>query len=516
MSFPQPLFSLTRFQKEKPKLPCWVAGRFFKKDPQSYFLKSQGLVFFCKSQTTPKNYKEGSWIAVQLLSQIPFQQMKSNLDQWKQDIPKKNFQKSISPPSIISESLREKKSSSGLNALNIKKSSFFIRKSNIISSNSLEQALQAGYQTGDSFLLQSPEAPYKEKSFSYEKKGSLLQSWRAFLRTVEGFFLSKGLAYAETPYLVKCPGTEPHLKALKSSFKNYYLPTSPEIQLKKLLCQDWTDFFEIKTCFREEEANQTHQVEFHLLEWYRAFYSLEELMQELYELLVFLQKSFQIFSESSEWESLDSLSLKPENLNFPDPDRDKKIKTQKLISSNKKSSDDMPPAEFLSVSDLFQKHLAFPLSPKTSKQELFNLAKKEALPVKEDFSFEDLFFSLFLNKIETQLCQKTPVFIYNYPPQLRAFAQINKEGWANRFELYWKGLELANAFYEVTQFEDQKQLFQEHLNQRKDEITLDEELLSAMKEEGMPPCSGIALGLDRFFLALTEGKNLKSTRLFPF
>lgn len=424
MSIPKPLFSLTRFCKEKPKLPCWAAGRFFKLDSQSYLLKSQGLIFFCKSIKPIQEYKEGSWAAVQFVSQISTVEMRK-----------------------IAESA-------------------------------------AGYKTGEFLLLQSPSNSYEEKNFSYQKKGALLQDWFAFLRSVEDFFISKGLAYAATPYLVKCPGTEPHLKALKSSFKNYYFPTSPEIQLKKLLCQDWTDFFEIKTCFREEESNEIHQVEFHLLEWYRAFYSLEELMRELYELIVFLHSY-----------------------------RDKESKKQKDLSLNKKNSYDIPPAEFVTVSELFDKYLQFSLTPKTSKQELFNLSKKEALAVREDFSFEDLFFSLFLNKIETRLCQNTPFFIYNYPSRLRAFAQINSEGWANRFEFYWRGLELANAFYEVTQFEEQKRLFQDHIRQRKDEVPLDEELLSNMKG-GMPPCSGAALGLDRLFLALTGKKSLKSTRLF--
>ena len=418
------LFSLTRFQKQKPQLPCWVAGRFFKKDSKHFVLKSQGFVFFCENLNSTAKYKEGSWLAVQLLSQFSAKKIKDHFNQFHQENP------------------------------TIKTS-----------------PLLSGYQVGDSYLLQSPEIPYKEQAFSYQKKGAVLQNWQLFLRSVEDFFISKGLAFVETPYLVKCPGTEPHLKALKSSFKDYYLPTSPEIQLKKLLCQDWTDFFEIKTCFREETTNNIHQVEFRLLEWYRAFYSLEELLQEVYELLIFLL--------------------------------------------NQKADCKIPSLKALSVSELFQKHLRFSLHPKTSKKQLFDLAKKESLPVKKNFSFEDLFFSLFLNKIEPQIPKKHPLFIYNYPPQLRAFSQINSEGWANRFELYWKGFELANAFYEVHQFKEQKFLFQKHLKQRKDDMDWDEELLLAMKG-GMPPCSGVALGLDRLFLALTSEKSLKSTRLFPF
>jgi len=441
MSFHRPLFSLTRFYKENPKLPCWTAGRFFKKDSKSYFLKSQGKELFCESKNTLKNHLNGSWIAVQLLSQIP--------------------------TPLISLKGKGRQKTDNFRA----------------------------YQTEGLHLLQSPITPYKEQAFSYQNKGAVLQDWHRFLRSVEVFFISRGLASVSTPFLVKCPGTEPHLKALKSSFKNYYLPTSPEMQLKKLLCQDWTDFFEIKTCFREESPNQTHQVEFHLLEWYRAFYSLEDIMRELEELIVFLQKPQLKFSESF---------------------KTSKSQKTKELDGQIKSSDSykIPPAKFLSMAELFKKHLQFSLSPNTSKRKLFKLAQKEALPVQEGFSYEDLFFSLFLNKIEPQICPTVPLFIYNYPPQLKAFAQINPEGWASRFELYWRGMELANAFYEVTQFEEQERIFQAHLKQRKDKTPLDEELLSDMKG-GMPPCSGVALGLDRLFLALTGKKSLKLTRLFP-
>lgn len=415
------IFSLTRFFHEKPELPCWLAGRFFEKDSNHYFLKSQGKFIVCKKDSFSKKVKQGDWLAVYLLSQN-MKSLGNNKDE-------KIFKK---------------------------ESSF----------------LESVYLTKACYILNRPEDFYIEKNFSYKKKGQVLQKWHFFLRAVEGFFISKGLSFASTPHLVECPGTEPHLKPLKSSYRNYYLATSPEIHLKKLLCQDWTDFFEIKTCFREEENNSTHQIEFSLLEWYRAFYSLKDLMTELYELILFLKKKG--FCKR-----------------------------------------DIPSPQFFSVSELFQKYLNFPLTPQSSKKELLNLATKQGLFVSSSLNFEDLFFLIFLNKIEPQLCQKNPFFIYNYPPQLRAFSQINKEGWAQRFEFYWQGLELANAFYEVTDFKEQRNLFQEHLEQRQDDILLDENLLDLMKKTAMPPSCGIAVGLDRLFLAFTEEKDLRKMRLFP-
>ena len=318
-------------------------------------------------------------------------------------------------------------------------------------------------------ILNSPKLSFKELEFSYQKKGQLLQDWRLFLKSVEEFCIKEGMAYSSTPHLVPCPGTEPHLKALKTSFKKNYLATSPEMHLKRLLCQDWTDFFEIKTCYREEEISPHHQVEFTLLEWYRAFYSTRDLIEETYRLLLFLQD---------------------------------------------KNSCPLSPYETVTVSELFKKYLNFSLTPQSSKKDLMLLIDKHQLGADLKDSFEDLFFLLFLNKIEPRLPTKKPLFIYNYPPQLRAFAQINKEGWADRFELYWKGLELANAFYEVVDPLEQKKLFQDHFKQSKGAVPFDSQLLGDMKK-AMPPVSGIALGLDRLFLALYNQKDLKQIRLFP-
>ncbi len=332
------------------------------------------------------------------------------------------------------------------------------------------------YQAEKAFSL----GPYSSSSvseFSYQSKGQVLRDWQDFLHTVESFFSSEGLAPAFSPTLVNCPGTEPHLKPFQTQWLNkgqtqkMYLATSPELHLKKLLCQDWTDFFEIKTCYRNGESGPNHQAEFTLLEWYRAFYSTNQLMRECGKLLSFLKKK--VF--------------------FKAP---------------------LPPVQIFSMEELFKKFLNFTLSPQTSKKDLFCLLQKEGFKVSSKDSFEDLFFLIFLNKIECQLDVEIPTFICDWPPQLRAFARLNLAGWADRFELYWQGFELANGFFEVIDPEEQKELFKEQIQQRKDSIPPDEQLLALM-QEGMPPVSGVALGLDRLFLAMSKKKDLRDIRLFP-
>ena len=318
------------------------------------------------------------------------------------------------------------------------------------------------------------QKPYKAN----EGFAVIVQDWSQFLNKVESFFKSKGLICVDTPSLVKCPGTEPYLLPFETEInvdnkkEKLFLNTSPEMHLKKLLCQDWTDFFEIKRCFRNGELSSIHEPEFHMLEWYRSFFILDDLIQDVIDFFNFLsQQSF--------------FKGKP------------------------------PLFKEYSVKDLFLKFLKFSLTPETTREELFSLSQKENLVSSKDDSWDDLFHLIFLNCIETKLEFNLLTVVRDYPPSLRAFSRINSSGWADRFEIYWRGFELANAFYEVIDREEQKKLFQQHLKQRTDSVSYDKELLELMSQ-GMPPCSGIAVGLDRLFLAISQRTQLSQIRLFPY
>ena len=316
----------------------------------------------------------------------------------------------------------------------------------------------------------------------YRKIGSSVKAqkcWNHFLTAVKDFFSERGLISVETPSLVESPGTEPHLMPFKTEQilpgnkkKNCFLPTSPEMHLKKLLCQGWTDIFEIKKCFRNGELSDSHLPEFYMLEWYRAFFSLDRLIKEVEAFLSYLSR-----------EDFFKGHLKP--------------------------------VEIHTVSDLFLKHLNFQLTPETSKEELSRLLERYQIPYSQTGSWEEQFHLLFLNEIEPSFPSETPLIVRDYPLCLRGFSRLNERGWADRFELYWRGFELANAFYEVTDPLEQEQLFQFHLKQRTDDVPADTELLHLMKIGGMPPCSGIALGLDRLFVALCRQKDISFFKAFP-
>ena len=157
-----------------------------------------------------------------------------------------------------------------------------------------------------------------------------------------------------------------------------YLQTSPEMHLKKLLCQDWTDFFEIKKSYRNGELSKTHQAEFTMLEWYRAFYSTQELIKESYKLLSFLQKK--------------------DFFKVP-----------------------LPKAKTYTVQELFRKHLDFSLTPQSSKKEMLYLLKEHNLSYHLQDSFEDLFFLIFLNLIEPKLPKQSPCFYLQLPSSVKSF-----------------------------------------------------------------------------------------------
>lgn len=311
------------------------------------------------------------------------------------------------------------------------------------------------------------------------QKAKAIVEWSHFLNEVWNYWVSKGLSPVETPSLVNCPGTEPHLSPFQTELntthqkQTMFLSTSPEMHLKKLLCQGWSNIFEIKKCFRNGELSRSHQPEFYLLEWYRNSFSLEELIEDSLEFLSHF---------------INSRFFKGEHQGV----------------------------QIVTMQELFKKHLDFTLKPQTTTQELLALAKTQQIPFSESDNFEDLFHLLFYNKIETQLELNKITVVKYYPPCMRAFSRINSQGWASRFEIYWRSFELGNAFEEVTDPAEQNQLFEEHLQHRKDQVPKDEELLRLMEEKGLPPCCGIAMGLERIFLALTKKISIAEIKAFPW
>ena len=321
----------------------------------------------------------------------------------------------------------------------------------------------------------------RQRKLNSPLEPDIVNLWFLFLEDVKKGLKTRGLVPVETPTLNEISATEPHLDVFEThdlfsgtgKTKTLYLSTSPEVSLKRLLCRGWTDFYEIKKCFRKNEYGRLHNAEFTLLEWYRAYTHLNTLMDDLEFLFLFLLR------------------------------RMKKRKKIRFLKYRMK--------------DLFKKHLSFDLTPVSSSGDFKRKLKIMGVPFGREQGQSDLFHLLFLNGVEPFLNKEHPVVIQDYPPFEKAYSRIGSAGWAERFELYWKGKELANAFFEVSDPTEQKKRFLKESALRKKQgkapVASPEILVSEMKN-GFPPCSGIALGLDRLFLALYDLDDLKQIRLF--
>ena len=311
-----------------------------------------------------------------------------------------------------------------------------------------------------------------------------LQLWQKFIQLLRRFFLEEEFLEIQTPSLVVCPGTEPTLDVFSTKIKNgseekvLFLPTSPELHLKKALCQGFEKVFEIKSCFRNNEFSDHHQPEFTMLEWYRAYKDLRAIEVDMQQLFNFL---------------IDNFSYEP--LFTPQSYR------------------------VATVAELFLEFAGGAITTTSTLSDYKKIAEKNNLALRGLESIDDYFFAIFIEKIEPQIPRDQLLVVKDYPPFQVALARLTPEGWADRMEVYFAGLELANGFNELNDPQEQARRFEMDLVQKKslgkDLIPRDEEFMNFLKI-GMPPSAGIALGVERLFMALFEIKNIKETKLFPY
>jgi elongation factor P--(R)-beta-lysine ligase len=303
-------------------------------------------------------------------------------------------------------------------------------------------------------------------------KGNHPRGFASFVRDIRDFLVKRGLEEVFTPSLVRCPGLEPYLEPFATVVtkgreqRTAYLPTSPEIHLKKALALGFTDIFEIKNCFRRGEFSPHHENEFTMLEWYRGFADLHLIEEDLQQLV-------------------------------------------KECGG--------PPLSKTSFAELFNDLLSFQLTPETKGLELRALCESQGISTLENDSFNDLFHRVFLEKIEPRLAERGPMIIRHFPPSQAALARLTSDGWSDRFEFYWQGFEIANAFNEVNDPMEQAQRWQAERFERRhvgtSDVPEDPDLIMAQKW-GMPPSGGIALGLERLYMALYGVSEIRELKLF--
>lgn len=306
---------------------------------------------------------------------------------------------------------------------------------------------------------------------SYTEEKAL--AWANFLSVIRSWFHSEGLVEVSTPSLVVCPGLEPNLDPLAvdlqlgAEVRSLFLPTSPELHLKKLLASGWTDLFEIRSCFRDDEVTPLHQPEFTMLEWYRAYTPISQLREDLLGIISCLDQKGLVIGE---------------------------------IGS---------PRTF-SAKDLYREHCGIDLTPLTCLEELSQT---------RELTLNDALTRMWVEQVDPWLeQQKYPILVTDFHPCQAALARINNEGWADRLELYWRGLEIANGFNELNDPEEQHQRFLKDIEVRcltgKKAVPLDSEFIEAL-EYGMPPAVGMALGLERLWMAAQKLNEISELKAFP-
>ena len=296
------------------------------------------------------------------------------------------------------------------------------------------------------------------------------------LAEIRRFFTDRGLLEVETPVLSEFGVTDVHLATFSTEFispfgeqsKTLWLSTSPEYHMKRLLAAGSGPIFQIGKVFRNEEAGNRHNPEFTMLEWYRPHFDMYRLINEVDDLL------------------------------------------QQIL--------ECPPAESMSYQFAFQQYVGLdPLSADLS--ELAEKAKKHQLIGAENESRDTLLQFLFSTVVEPQIGQEAPVVVYHFPASQAALAQISSEDLrvAERFEFYYKGLELANGFHELSDAREQLRRFQQDNLQREKMglpvRAIDTRLLAAL-QAGIPNCSGVALGVDRLLMIAMGTESIKDVISF--
>jgi lysyl-tRNA synthetase class 2 len=302
---------------------------------------------------------------------------------------------------------------------------------------------------------------------------SRLLAWSQYLGQIRQYFSQHSFVEVHTPTLLTSPGSEPYLDFFETTQRwgqtqvKKFLPASPELSLKKLLSYHVGSLYEIRSCFRNQEGSKLHRTEFFLLEWYSVGQNLDQLMAQSYDFMRTISKCYRI---------------------------------------------ELGDFKCYSVAELFDRVFQFRLTPQTSAEELFHLGKMHGLKVDHSWSFDDLFYFLMLERVEPYLKNQGLIFVSHYPPSQAALAQINELGWAERFEIYLNGIELGNAYCELL---DPKEYTRRHLRDNetrralgRPEMPIDPEFIIAL-EKGLPnPVSGIAFGLERYFMILCQEESI--------
>ncbi len=312
---------------------------------------------------------------------------------------------------------------------------------------------------------------------------------------IRDFFAMEDFNEIETPLMVAAPGMEPNLSPFKTVLHDEkgnktaaYLVTSPEYPCKKMLAAGMEKIFSLGKVFRNEEPYgalagtvMAHNPEFTMLEWYRAGVDYTKIMDDVERLVQYC------------YDAVNGPMSMARGLSFDNWER-------------------------ISVKEAFAK-IGLDLDQILTRDTMAKAAAGKGYDVAPSDSFDDCFFKIFLSEIEPALGIDRPTILYDYPIQMAALSRAKPEDprYAERFEVYAGGLEIANAFSELTDAVEQRRRLEEERELRgkhgKDQPPVDEDFIAAVGQ--MPPSAGIALGVDRLVMLFAGVDRIEDVMLFP-
>jgi lysyl-tRNA synthetase class 2 len=330
----------------------------------------------------------------------------------------------------------------------------------------------------------------------YADRRPFLQARSRIVAAFRQWFADQGFTEVETPILQVSPGNETHLHALATEVEapdqtrtRRYLHTSPEFTCKKLLAAGETKIVTFARAFRNRERGPLHHPEFTMLEWYRADDSYETLMDDCAALIALAAQA--AGGRSLTWRGVTADA-------FAAPDR-------------------------LTVAEAFRKFAGIDLMsalPGGNPDRVRMAAAAQAAGVQTapDDSWSDIFSRVLVERIEKNLGHDRATILLEYPAPEAALARPARDPRvAERFELYACGIELANAFGELTDAAEQRRRFEESMAEKErrygERYPIDQDFLAALGK--MPPASGIALGLDRLIMLATGAPKIENVLWAP-
>jgi len=300
------------------------------------------------------------------------------------------------------------------------------------------------------------------KNWTLTRRQNSLRKRAILLHSIRQFFIERDYLEVETPHRIPAPAPESYIDAIPSG--DWFLQTSPELCMKRLLAAGYEKIFQICRCWREGERGTLHIPEFTILEWYRSNSDYRALMDECKALIQTVATQIGLGEK---------LFYQGEEI---------------CLSS---------PWERVAVEEAFKRFT--------------RISMREALE-------KNVFDEVMVQQIEPHLGVKKPTFIYDFPSERGALARLKKDDptLAERFELYIGGIELANAFSELINPEEQrKRFFSEEARRRsmgKRPYPMAEIFLTELGN--MPPSAGIALGVDRLVMVLLDAKAIDEVVAF--